>query len=194
MTKDLAATHEGEMQSTSGERGTVYFGDNLPILRKMAAQSVDLIYTDPPFNTGKTQARTQLRTVRDPGGDRTGFKGQRYRSTKVASRAFDDDFDDYLAFLEPRLEEAHRVLAASGSLYVHLDFREVHYAKVLLDGIFGRECFLNEVIWAYDYGGAYNEEMAGQARQHIGLCTRSGAVLFQRRGSRAHSLHGPLDW
>ena len=119
----------------------------------MAPQSIDLIYTDPPFNTGKKQARTQLRTVRDPGGDRTGFKGQRYRSIKVAERAFEDEFDDYLAFLEPRLVEAHRVLSNSGSLYLHLDYREVHYAKVLLDGIFGRECFLNEVIWAYDYGG-----------------------------------------
>ncbi len=153
MTRDLATATVGGMQSSDGARGVVYYGDNLPILRDMASSSIDLIYTDPPFNTGKKQARTQLRTVRDPNGDRTGFKGQRYRSTKVAEREFDDDFDDYLAFLEPRLEEAHRVLATSGSLYLHLDYREVHYAKVLLDGIFGRECFLNEVIWAYDYGG-----------------------------------------
>ena len=153
MTEDLATAAVGGMQLDDGERGVVYYGDNLPFLRKMAAQSIDLIYTDPPFNTGKKQARTQLRTIRDAGGDRTGFKGQRYRSIKVGSQSFDDDFDDYLAFLEPRLEEAHRVLRASGSLYLHLDYREVHYAKVLLDGIFGRECFLNEVIWAYDYGG-----------------------------------------
>ncbi len=153
MTNDLARTPVDETHGDEGSRGTVYFGDNLPILRKMAAQSIDLIYTDPPFNTGKKQARTQLRTIRDPNGDRTGFKGQRYRSIEVASRAFNDDFDDYLAFLEPRLEEAHRVLSDSGSLYLHLDYREVHYAKVLLDGIFGRDCFLNEVIWAYDYGG-----------------------------------------
>ena len=153
MTDDCATAPGGRLQSNEGERGVVYYGDNLPILRTMAPQSVDLIYTDPPFNTGKKQARTQLRTVRDPGGDRTGFKGQRYRSIKVAERAFDDDFGDYLAFLEPRLEEAHRVLSDSGSLYLHLDYREVHYAKVLLDGIFGRDCFLNEVIWAYDYGG-----------------------------------------
>ena len=153
MTEDLATAAVGGMERDDGERGVVYYGDNLPILRKMAAQSIDLIYTDPPFNTGKRQARTQLRTVRDPSGDRTGFMGQRYRSIKVGSQAFDDDFDDYLAFLEPRLEEAHRVLSDSGSLYLHLDYREVHYAKVLLDGIFGRDCFLNEVIWAYDYGG-----------------------------------------
>ena len=152
MTSDLATVPVDEMLGDDGARGAVYYGDNLPILRNMASQSIDLIYTDPPFNTGRKQARTQLRTIRDPSGDRTGFKGRRYRSIKVATRAFDDDFDDYLAFLEPRLEEAHRVLTASGSLYLHLDYREVHYAKVLLDGIFGRECFLNEVIWAYDYG------------------------------------------
>ena len=153
MTSDPARASASGIPSGDGERGVVYYGDNLPILRKIASQSIDLIYTDPPFNTGKKQARTQLRTVRDPSGDRTGFKGQRYRSVKVASRVFEDDFDDYLAFLEPRLEEAHRVLSDSGSLYLHLDYREVHYAKVLLDGIFGRDCFLNEVIWAYDYGG-----------------------------------------
>jgi len=131
----------------------VYFGDNLPLLREMPAGGVDLIYVDPPFNTGRAQARTQLRTVRDPEGDRTGFQGRRYRTERLATRAFDDAFDDYLGFLEPRLIEAHRLLAATGSLYLHLDYREVHYAKVLLDGIFGREGFLNEIIWAYDYGG-----------------------------------------
>ena len=153
MTSDLTTVAVDKVDASGGERGIVHYGDNLPILRSMASQSIDLIYTDPPFNTGKKQARTQLRTIRDPTGDRTGFQGRRYRSIKVASREFDDDFDDYLAFLEPRLEEAHRILSTSGSLYLHLDYREVHYAKVLLDGIFGRECFLNEVIWAYDYGG-----------------------------------------
>ena len=86
-------------------------------------------------------------------GDRTGFQGKRYQSTSAGTRAFADDFPDYLGFLRPRLEEAHRVLAANGTLYVHLDYREVHYVKVLLDGIFGRASFLNEIIWAYDYGG-----------------------------------------
>ena len=131
----------------------VYFGDNLPILRDMPSGGVDLIYVDPPFNTGRAQSRTQLRTVRDPDGDRTGFQGRRYRTERLGTRAFDDAFDDYLGFLEPRLLEAHRLLAPTGSLYLHLDYREVHYVKVLLDGIFGREAFLNEIIWAYDYGG-----------------------------------------
>ena len=87
MTGDPARASASGLPIGDGERGVVYYGDNLPILRKIASQSIDLIYTDPPFNTGKKQARTQLRTVRDPSGDRTGFKGQRYRSVKVASRA-----------------------------------------------------------------------------------------------------------
>jgi DNA modification methylase len=118
----------------------------------MPAGSVELIYIDPPFNTGKRQARTQLRTERDVNGDRTGFAGQRYRSVRVGQQAFADTFDDFLAFLEPRLQEAHRLLAPDGSLYFHIDYREVHYCKVLLDQIFGRASFLNEIIWAYDYG------------------------------------------
>ncbi len=131
----------------------VHFGDNLPILRTMPEASFDLIYIDPPFNTGKAQSRQRLRTVRDEHGDRTGFGGHRYRTVKLERRSFDDVFDDFAAFLEPRLAEAHRLLAARGSLFVHLDAREVHYCKVMLDGIFGRASFLNEIIWAYDYGG-----------------------------------------
>ncbi len=130
----------------------VYLGDNLPILRAMEAGSVDLIYIDPPFNTGGAQRRTRLKTVRDAEGDRTGFGGRRYRTERMGDSSFADKFDDYLGFLGPRLREAHRVLAPHGSLYLHLNCREVHYAKVLMDGIFGRENFLNEIIWAYDYG------------------------------------------
>jgi site-specific DNA-methyltransferase (adenine-specific) len=131
---------------------TVYFGDNLPILQQMPAGAVDLIYIDPPFNTGKVQTRTQISTVRDENGDRTGFQGKRYRTIKIGTKGYADIFDDYLLFLEPRLVEAHRLLRSNGSLFFHIDYREVHYCKVLLDGIFGRESFLNEIIWAYDYG------------------------------------------
>ncbi len=134
-------------------RDTVVFGDNLPVLQALGDQSVQLVYTDPPFNTGKTQRRTRIRVAADPNGDRSGFTGRRYRSTTLGTQAFADQFDDYLAFLEPRLREIHRVLSPSGSLYLHLDYREAHYCKVLLDGIFGRDRFLNEIIWAYDYGG-----------------------------------------
>jgi len=133
-------------------RNRVYFGDNLPILERLEASSAELIYIDPPFNTGRTQQRTQIRAIRSSAGDRVGFQGRRYQTVRVATKSFVDAFDDYLGFLEPRLREAHRVLGPKGSLYFHVDYREVHYCKILLDDIFGRECFLNEVIWAYDYG------------------------------------------
>jgi site-specific DNA-methyltransferase (adenine-specific) len=133
--------------------GKIYCADNIDVLRTLPSESVDLIYIDPPFNTGKVQERTQLKTVRSENGDRVGFQGHRYESIVVGKKRFADLFDDYLAFLEPRLVEAHRILAPHGCLYVHLDYREVHYCKVLLDAIFDRACFLNEIIWAYDYGG-----------------------------------------
>jgi len=130
----------------------ILFGDNLSILRSLPSESVELIYIDPPFNTGKTQARTQIKTERNENGNRTGFAGQRYETVKMGTHSYNDLFDDYLAFLEPRLGEARRLLTHNGSLYFHIDYREVHYCKILLDGIFGRESFLNEIIWAYDYG------------------------------------------
>ncbi|HTL52432.1 MAG TPA: site-specific DNA-methyltransferase [Planctomycetota bacterium] len=130
----------------------IYFGDNLTILKTLPDGIARLIYIDPPFNTGKTQRRTQISTARSADGDRVGFQGRRYSTKKIGKQQYGDSFDDYLAFLEPRLTEAHRLLAADGSLYFHIDYREVHYCKLLLDRIFGRESFLNEIIWAYDYG------------------------------------------
>lgn len=130
----------------------IYFGDNLDVTRSLPPASFDLIYIDPPFNTGRVQSRTQIRTVRDDAGDRTGFQGKRYRTVRIGTKAYADSFSDYLTFLEPRLDEAYRLLKPTGSFFVHIDYREVHYCKVLLDAIFGRESFINEIIWAYDYG------------------------------------------
>lgn len=130
----------------------VQLADNLEVLPHLPSESIPLIYIDPPFNTGKRQTRLSLRTTRDDSGDRTGFQGNRYLTEILGRSHYDDEFTDYLAFLEPRLREAHRILASSGSLYFHIDYREVHYVKILLDSIFGRDCFLNELIWAYDYG------------------------------------------
>jgi site-specific DNA-methyltransferase (adenine-specific) len=126
--------------------------NNLDALARIPDGSVGLIYIDPPFNTGRTQTRTSLRTVRDVEGDRIGFQGERYRTEQLGSRSYADAFDDYLGFLAARLSEARRVLAPDGSLLLHLDYREVHYAKILLDDLFGRDSFINEIIWAYDYG------------------------------------------
>lgn len=127
-------------------------GDNLEALKLLPDESFQVIYIDPPFNTGKIQARQTISTIRSEDGDRIGFKGQSYATLKGKLTAYNDQFEDYWSFLEPRLQEAWRVLRQDGTLYLHLDYREVHYAKVLLDALFGRECFLNEIIWAYDYG------------------------------------------
>lgn len=130
----------------------VIAGDNADVLASLPDKSFRLIYIDPPFNTGKTQKRQALKTVRSPEGGRVGFKGQTYETVKGLVTAYNDTFEDYWDFLEPRLEHAFRLLTDDGTLYLHLDFREVHYAKVLLDALFGRDSFLNEIIWAYDYG------------------------------------------
>jgi site-specific DNA-methyltransferase (adenine-specific) len=133
------------------KKNLVLFGDNLAHLGAMPSDSVQLIYIDPPFNTGRKQSRGRSTSVRSETG-RIGFKGAKYTTVRDTVLSYDDDFADYWSFLEPRLEEAWRLLNQTGTLYLHLDYREAHYAKVLLDALFGRDCFLNELIWAYDYG------------------------------------------
>jgi site-specific DNA-methyltransferase (adenine-specific) len=132
---------------------TLYFGDNLAVLRSIPDSCVQLVYIDPPFNTGREQQRSKVTTKRNNEGNRIGFKGERYETVKSTVLSYDDQFANYWEFLEPRIEQAFRVLNNSGTIYLHLDYREAHYAKVLLDALFGPECFLNEIIWAYDYGG-----------------------------------------
>jgi site-specific DNA-methyltransferase (adenine-specific) len=131
----------------------VVLGDNADVLPKLPDQSFQLIYIDPPFNTGKVQQRLMLQTRRSENGDRIGFGGRSYATVETGRKSYGDEFDDYLGFIGPRLEEARRLLADIGTLYFHIDYREAHYCKILLDEIFGRDSFLNEVIWAYDYGG-----------------------------------------
>jgi site-specific DNA-methyltransferase (adenine-specific) len=127
-------------------------GDNRAPMERLPAGCFDLIYMDPPFNTGRAQARRTLAAVADPAGDRVGFQGRRYRSELLQTLSFEDGFADYLAFLTPRLHRARELLAEHGTLYFHIDYREAHYCKLLLDEVFGRDAFLNELIWAYDYG------------------------------------------
>jgi site-specific DNA-methyltransferase (adenine-specific) len=130
----------------------VLLGDNLEVMRSFADGRFRLAYLDPPFNTGRVQVRKTLATVVDPDGERSGFGGRRYRSALLNESRYRDSFDDYLGFLEPRLREVRRLLDERGTLYLHIDYREAHYVKLLLDELFGRECFLNEIVWAYDYG------------------------------------------
>ena len=131
----------------------IILGDSLDVLPHFADESFQLVYIDPPFNTGKNQQRKSLETVPDADGDRIGFQGRRYKTRLLAESSYRDVFEQYLAFLEPRLHEARRLLTRSGTFYFHIDYREAHYCKLLLDEVFGRDNFLNEIIWAYDYGG-----------------------------------------
>ena len=130
----------------------VITGDNATILSRLPDAAFDLIYVDPPFNTGRVQARHTLDVSADARGDRVGFGGRRYTSRLLQTLSFQDAFADYLTFLEPRLSRARELLAVHGTLYFHIDYREAHYCKLLLDEIFGRDAFLNELIWTYDYG------------------------------------------
>jgi site-specific DNA-methyltransferase (adenine-specific) len=136
----------------AGTPDLVFAADNTDVLAQLPDGAFRLIYLDPPFNTGRAQVRRPMRTIRSDAGNRVGFHGLTYENVRGKISSYDDVFDDYWAYLEPRLEQAWRLLADDGTLYLHLDYREVHYAKVLLDALFGRECFLNEIIWAYDYG------------------------------------------
>jgi len=127
-------------------------GDCLDVLPRLPAGFARLVYVDPPFNTGRAQRRDRMRVEAAEDGERGGFAGRRYRVERLDAASYADRFDDYVGFLLPRLEEGLRCLTDDGSLFVHLDYREVHYVKVALDTLLGRERFMNEIVWAYDFG------------------------------------------
>ena len=133
--------------------GRIVLSENLAALAAMPDGFAQLVYVDPPFNTGREQVRQRVRAVADPAARRVGFGGRRYRTEPLGRSSFADAFDDYLAFLVPRIAASLRCLTPNGSLLVHLDPRESHHVKVALDRLLGRERFMNEIVWAYDYGG-----------------------------------------
>ena len=134
-------------------QANIYFGDNMDVLKEIESGSVNLVYVDPPFNTGKIQSRKRIETVRSEDGDRIGFQGHTYKTKVIGEQSFFDIYDDYIRFLRDRIEQTERVLTSDGRFFLHLDYREIHYAKVMCDEVFGRESFINEIIWSYDYGG-----------------------------------------
>ncbi len=160
--------------------GRVVLGDNLTVLRSLPDASIRLVYIDPPFNTRAVRKRERIRVERDEAGDRTGFGGRRYRTRKEAGAAYSDRFDDYLTFLEERLVEVRRVLTEDGSLYFHIDYREAHRCKLLLDDIFGERSFLNEIIWAYDFGGRPRRRWAPKHDTIFWYCKTPGLQIFNR--------------
>lgn len=133
--------------------GEIWYGDNLEVIKNIPSESVQLVYIDPPFNTGNVQRLQSVESEKSEHGN-AGFGGSNYTHTVVSDFSYSDVHSDFIdGFLAPRLIEAHRILSEDGTLYLHLDMREVHYAKVFLDRLFGRESFINEIIWSYDYGG-----------------------------------------
>ena len=160
----------------------VVLGDNADVLPLLPDASFQLVYVDPPFNTGERRDRRTVQTTRQPpgAGDRTGFAGRRYRTVETGRMSYPDSFEDYAGFLAPRLSQARRLLTESGTLYVHLDWREAHYCKVLLDEIFGRDCFLNEVIWAYDFGGRARDRWPAKHDTILVYVKDMGAHLFDQ--------------
>ncbi|PJJ61838.1 DNA-methyltransferase [Compostimonas suwonensis] len=165
-----------------GGNDLVVQGDNLAVIRDFPDETFRLIYLDPPFNTGRAQSRQSSAMVRSETGDRVGFKGQRYETVKGTLYGYDDEFADYWEFLEPRLREAWRLLTPDGTLYLHLDYREVHYAKVMLDALFGRECFLNEIIWAYDYGARSRRKWPSKHDTILVYVKDPSGYFFDSRG------------
>lgn len=161
-----------------GRSDFVVLGDNMEVLASLPDASFQLVYVDPPFNTGTARTRRTLRTAQDEHGDRTGFAGRRYRTTPGEARTYADSFADYPGFLRPRLEAAQRVLREDGTLYVHLDYREAHYVKVLLDELFGRDCFVNEIVWAYDFGGRSSRRWPAKHDTILAYARRAGAHHF----------------
>ncbi len=163
----------------SGNR--IIEGDNLAVLPTLADASFALIYIDPPFNTGRARKHTRVKVERASAddADRMGFGGIPYKTTAVGSASYADAFEDFGAFLMPRLEHAHRLLTETGSFFLHLDPREAHYAKVMADAVFGRDAFLNEIIWAYDYGGRSKRRWPA----------KHDTILWYAKDPKAYTFH-----
>ena len=169
-----------ERLPVNSDGDSVILGDAAAVLPMLPDTSFQLIYIDPPFNTGKAQQRRTIKTVRDENGDRTGFQGRRYATTELSRRSYADVHDDYLGMLAPLLSEARRLLDPTGTLYVHIDYREAHYVKIALDEIFGRDAFLNELIWAYDFGGRARDRWPAKHDTILVYVRTPGAHFFDQ--------------
>ncbi len=180
---DCLVNNTGNSQPALGA-ARIHLGDCLDVIRDFPSASFDLIYLDPPFNTGRAQSRTRMRTTLDENGERIGYRGRRYRSHVVGTSSFNDRFDNFSAFIQPRLQEAYRLLKPDGSFFLHMDYREVHYCKIMLDGIFGRDSFINEIVWSYDYG----------ARSRSRWSAKHDNILWYARNPRKYTYrHEDID-
>jgi site-specific DNA-methyltransferase (adenine-specific) len=170
--------------------------DNARALAKLPEGFFDMVYMDPPFNTGRLRTRDTVSARSDPDGERIGFAGRRYTTRLLQSLSYDDAFSDYLSFLESRLVQLRALLAPHGTLYFHIDYREAHYCKLLLDEVFGRHAFLNEIIWSYDYGGKPRRRWPAKHDTILAYVRTPGAHHFdadavEREPYMAPGLVGP---
>ena len=182
----VAATRFRPEQSTA----TVVHGEALDVLRALPDGCAGLVYVDPPFNTGEFRTGHQTTATEDASASRLGFAGRHYRVEQQSGATYADSFDDYIGWLRPRIEETRRILARHGTLYFHIDPRESHYCKVLLDEIFGRASFLNEVVWAYDYGARTKRRWPAKHDVILVYVKDPRDVSLRRVRGRARAVHG----
>lgn len=191
----------------------LYFGDNLHVLREHTADaSVDLVYLDPPFNSKRDynllfktpkghQSDAQITAFEDSWhwgeqAEREFDELLRQPNTDVAElmralRSFlgENDMMAYLVMMANRLLELHRVLKPTGSLYLHCDPTASHYLKIVLDGVFGKGLFVNEVIWKRY--GSHNDH--GQGSKHFGR-THDVILFYSKTENRQwNQLFMPLS-
>ena len=171
------------------EHDLVVLGDNLPVLCRLPSDTFQLIYIDPPFNTGNRQERRIQQAVQSDAGGHVGFGGKRYATSFSEPQTFADQFDDYLDFLRERLIRARELLTETGTLYLHIDYREAHYCKILLDHIFGRDAFLNEIVGPTITAGGRGIAGLPSTTQSSSTSNPPAATTSIRR-HRAHPLHG----
>ena len=144
---------ENILEIVEKNKGVIVYGDNIKLLSKIPNKTIDFIYIDPPFNTGKKQWKYEKKKAIASEHGKHSF-GRLYE-TKITeiTNGYQDKFEDYIDFLKQRLVHAYRILKDNGSIIVHVDWRHSHHIRILLDEIFGEDKFMNEIIWAYDYGG-----------------------------------------
>lgn len=150
----------------SPSRNLIDCGDNLQRLARLAPESVDLIYLDPPF-----------------------FSNRKYEviwGDEAEIRSFEDRWEGginvYIDWMRDRIDQMHRVLKPTGSLYLHCDWHASHYLKVMLDGIFKPQNFLNNIVWCYGLGGSSDRYWP---RKHDDL-------LWYSKDPDAHYFKAPL--
>lgn len=148
----------------------IIHGDNLEVMRDIPSNSIDLVYIDPPFFSGRNYA-----VVFDDEEEIRQFED---RWKKGKSGKYSKDIDVYLNWMEPRIKEIHRILKKTGSFYLHCDKHASHYLKIMCDEVFGYNRFVNEIIWHYGLGGSGGNNYFRQKHDNILMYRKSSKFTF----------------